>query len=68
MMQQVVRELRAENIKRIESYIHPENSKMKRARQQWSQALELQDVVVRKTFHGGEIVYCIDLEPRELEV
>ena len=67
MLQQVVRELRAEGVKQIESYIHPENSKMKRALQKWGQAQELQDVQFRKSFREGEIVYRLGLEAQNMQ-
>jgi RimJ/RimL family protein N-acetyltransferase len=67
MLQQVVRELRAEGVKRIESYIHPENGKMKRALQKWSQTQELQDVQFRKSVQEGEIVYRLDLEAQKAQ-
>jgi len=67
MLQQVVRELRTEGVKRIESYIHPENGKMKRALQKWSQTQELQDVIFRKSVQEGEIVYSLDLEAKNTQ-
>jgi RimJ/RimL family protein N-acetyltransferase len=67
MLQQVVCELRAEGVKQIESYIHPENSKMKRALQKWGQAQELQDVQFRKSFREGEIVYRLGLEAKNTQ-
>jgi RimJ/RimL family protein N-acetyltransferase len=65
MMQAAVRELRAEGIKQLEAYIHPENSKMIRALQKWSRTEELQDVTFRRTVQQGEVVYFIELEAKK---
>ncbi len=65
MMQETVRELRGEGVKQLESYVHPENGKMKMALQKWGRARELQDVTFRKTIQEGEVVYSIDLEVKE---
>jgi len=65
LLQAAVRELRAEGIKQLEAYIHPENSKMKRALQKWSRTEELQDVTFRRTIQQGEVVYLIELEAKQ---
>lgn len=65
LLQAAVRELRTEGVKQLEAYVHPENSKMKRALQKWSRTEELQDVTFRRTVQQGEVVYVIELEAKQ---
>ena len=65
MLQATVRVLREEGVSHLEVYVHPDNRKMQKAFQKWSQTEELHDVTFRGSVEDGEIVYVLDLESQQ---
>jgi RimJ/RimL family protein N-acetyltransferase len=61
LLQDAVQEARDEGIRRLESYVHLENNKMKKALQKWSQTEAMHDVTIRKSLQEGEIVFRLDI-------
>lgn len=68
MLQEAARVLPEEGITHLQVYIHPDNWKMQKAFQRWSQTEALRAVTFRSSLGDGELVYALDLEAQPEQV